>query len=191
MLIAVNGFGSVWRQRFGNERNGMSRISRMAFYNTTGVTVNGVIRTRAKIVGHVRFNGMGGFDPNYPSRMIDRVFECAEPSIWEGQNKVLFSRMLPTPQRSDYFLVVVRPEQVGRLDLTRRTWKSEDSLLISFSEWHEWQEAMLLMPPYAWLRSDLGTFFLEPLVYRPWTAQLRLGLSAGNRICDTPRVPSN
>jgi hypothetical protein len=99
--------------------------------------------------------------------------------------------MLPTPQRSDYFLVVVRPEAVGRLDLTQRTWKSEDSLLISFSEWHEWQEAMLLMPPYAWLRSDLGMFFLEPLADRPWATQLRLGLSAGNRICDTLRVPSN
>ena len=40
--------------------------------------------------------------------MINSVFECAEPCIWQGQNKVLFKRMLPAPQQPDYFLVVVR-----------------------------------------------------------------------------------
>lgn len=169
----------------------MNRLSGTAYYNTTGVTVNGVIRTRPGIIGHIRFNGVGGFNPNYPSRMIGRVFECAAPCIWEGQNKVLFKRVLPKPQQPDRFLVTVRPEQVGRFDLIRPTWKSDDSLLISFSEWHDQQESMLLMPAYAWLRSDLGTFFLEPLASRPWTAQLRLELSAGQRICDTPRVVSN
>ena len=35
----------------------------------------------------------------------------------------------------------------------------------------------LLMPPFAWLRSDLGTFFLEPSTLRPWTARLRLEIA--------------
>ena len=191
MLTSVTGFGSVWRQRFGKGGNGLNQLSRTAYYNTTGVTVNGVIRTRPKIIGHIRFNGVGGFNPNYPSRMIGRVFECGDPCIWEEQNKVLFKRIVPRPQRPDCFLVAIRSEQVGRFDLTRPTWKSDDSLLISFSEWHDQQEIMLLMPAYAWLRSDLGTFFLEPLASRPWTAQLRLELSAGHTVCDMPRVASN
>jgi hypothetical protein len=191
MLVTVTGFGSVWRRRLGKDLTGPRPFARAAYYNTTGVQVNGTIRTRPKINGHARFNGAGGFNPNYPSRMINRVFECDEPSVWRSQNKILFKRLLRTPERPDTFLVAVRPGDVGRLDLTQPSWKSDDSLLISFSEWHDQQEAMLLMPPYAWLRSDLGTFFLEPSGIRPWTARLRLEIAPGGRVCDTLRVPSN
>ena len=56
--------------------------------------MNGVIRARPKIEGHVRFNGIGGFDPNAPLGILNGVFECAEPCVWEGQNKLLFQHML-------------------------------------------------------------------------------------------------
>jgi len=78
--------------------------------------------------------------------------------------------VLRTPERPDYFLAAVRPEHVGHLDLTQPSWKDADSLLISLSESHDQQEAMLLMPAYGWLRSDLGTFFIEPSAIQPWTA---------------------
>jgi len=42
--------------------------------------VDGTVRTRSKVVGHARFNTVGDFNPNYPHRMIDKVFECDEPS---------------------------------------------------------------------------------------------------------------
>jgi hypothetical protein len=177
MLVAIHGFGSVWRRRFGKELDDPRRFVRAAYYNTTGVPVNGTVRTRPKIVGHARFNGVGGFNSNYPWRMINQVFECEDPCIWQGQNKVFFKRMLATPQRPHSFLVAVRPEHVGHLDLTRDTWKSDAGLLVSFSEWHDQQETMLLMPEYAWIRSDLGTFFLEPSAAQPWTAQLRLEIA--------------
>ena len=189
MLIAVTGFGSVWRRRFGRNPENQRRFTRVAYYNTTGVAVNGVTRTRPKITGYARFNGVGGFNSNYPSRMIGRVFECAEPCVWSGQNKVLFKRVVPAPERPDYFLIAVRPAEVGHLDLTKPDWKSDDTLLISFSEWHDQQEAMLLMPAYGWLRSDVGTFFLEPLAVRCWTAQLRLTIAPDGTVCDTPKVP--
>jgi len=191
MLITVTGFGSVWRRRFGKDPDDTGRYARAAYYNTTGVLVNGIVRTRPEITGHARFNAAGGFNPNYPFRMIGRVFECAEPCIWNGQNKVLFQRVLRIPERPDYFLVATRPEQVGHLDLTQPAWKSDDSLLISFSEWHDQQETMLLMPAYAWLRSHLGTFFLEPAIAQPWTGQLQLKISPGGSVCDMPKTPSS
>ena len=58
---------------------------------------------------------VGGFDPNHPSRMINRVFECAEPSVWMGYNKLLFRRMLNGGECPDCFLVVAKSELVGRL----------------------------------------------------------------------------
>jgi hypothetical protein len=174
MLVAVTGFGRVWRRRYEGGVSSPERFARAAFFNTTGVSVNGVIRTRPKIVGHARFNGVGGFSPNYPSRMINRVFECAEPCLWEGQNKVLFKSMLPRPVRPDLFLVVVRAEQIGHLDVGAPGWKTDDSLLISFSEYRDQQEAMLLMPANSLLSGSLAHVVLTPSAAKPWVAELRL-----------------
>ena len=174
MLVTITGFGSIWRWRFRKDENDPRRFARAAYFNTTGVPVNAKVRTRPKIVGHVRFNGVGGFDPNHSLAMINRVFECAEPCVWRGQNKVLFKRMLPTPQQPDYFLVVVRSPEVGHLGVGSSTWRSEDTLLISFSECRDKQEAMLLMPPDSWLHTALGKLVLQPLVSRPWSARLHL-----------------
>lgn len=174
MLVTITGFGSVWRRRVGKDPDDARRFARAAYFNTTGVPVNGKIRTRPKIVGHVRFNGIGGFDPNYPLRMVNSVFECADPCVWQDQNKVLFERMLPTPRQPDFFLVVARSSEVGHLDVGSPAWKSEGTLLISFSESRDQQEAMLLMPAQAWLRSDLGRFVVQPFVSWPWSARLQL-----------------
>jgi len=174
MLVSVTGFGSVWRRRLGKDPDDPRRFMRAAYYNTTGVLIDGKIRTRPKIIGHARFNGIGGFNPNYLSRLINRVFECAEPCIWQGQNKVLFKRMLDAPQTPDCFLEIVTQDHVGRFDVGAEAWKSDDALLLSFSEWRDQQEAMLLMPAHAWLRSVLGTFCVEPSATTPWIAELRL-----------------
>lgn len=174
MLVTVTGFGSVWRRRFGKDQNDPLRFARAAYFNTTGVPVNGRIRTRPKIAGHVRFNGVGGFDPNRSQKMINSVFECAEPCVWNGQNKVLFERILMSPREPDYFLVVVRAADVGALDVGSHAWRSEDTMLISFSECADQQEAMLLMAPGSWLRTGRGRFVLRPFVSWPWSARLGL-----------------
>lgn len=174
MLVTITGFGSVWRRRFGTDQNDPKRFLRAAYFNTTGVPVSGTIKTRPKIVGHVRFNGVGGFDPNAPLRMLNSVFECAEPCIWEGQNKVLFKRILSSPQQPDYLLVVARSSEVGHVDVGSMSWRSEGSLLISFSECGTHQEAMLLMPFGSWLRTDVGMYALRPFVSWPWSARLQL-----------------
>ena len=191
MLVGVTGFGSVWRRRIREDGSDRRRFAHTSYFNTTGVMVNGRLVRRRKIAGHVRLDGVSGFNPNYPSRAIGRVFECAEPCVWKGQNKVLFRRLLRTATRPDYFLVVTRSDEVGHLDLTVSDWKSDDSLLISFSECHGQQEALLLMPPYGFVRTALGTFFLEPLVLQPWTAHLRIETGCGDTPCVTQKAPSN
>jgi hypothetical protein len=176
MLVTITGFGSVWRRRLGKDPSDQRRYARAAYFNTTGVPVNGRIRTRPKIVGYVRFNGVRGFNPNCPLRMINSVFECAEPCVWQGQNKVLFKRMLSAPVQPDYHLVVVKACEVGHLDIAAAGWRSDDTLLISFSECRDQQEAMLLMPAYSWLRTELGTFMVQPFKTWPWSAYLQLQL---------------
>jgi hypothetical protein len=122
----------------------------------------------------VRFNGTSGFDPNYPSRSIRQVFECADPCIWKMQNKLLFERVLQPPTNPDLYLVVARSEQTGRLDVGYAGWRSGNTCVISFSEDGEQQETMLLMAAGSWLRSRLGMLVVEPDPRAPWVARVRL-----------------
>jgi hypothetical protein len=106
--------------------------------------------------------------------MINRVFECADPCVWLGLNKLLFKRTLSAPQKPDLFLVVVRPERTGVLRVGGANWRSDDSWLIALSEYRDQQEAMLLMPAYGWIQTELGRFVLEPPTGRPWVGRLVL-----------------
>ena len=174
MLVAVNGFGSIWRRRFPKDTSDARRFAHGVYYNTTGVDIDSRVRQRPRIAGYARFDGCGGFDPNHPLRMIDRVFECSAPCVWRGDNKLLFRRILSAPQAPDRFLVGARPEVTGLLNVGASGWRSADTWLISFSECGRQQEAMLLMAAHSWFETELGRFVLEPDRLRPWRARLQL-----------------
>lgn len=173
MLVSVTSLGSLWRYRYHNDPR---RFSRGVFYNTTGVRTAGGIRQRPKILGYARFHQCGGFDPHHPSRIVGRLFDCAEPCVWEGANKLLFQRVLRKPELPERFLVVARPEVTGRVHIGGVAWRSPDMWLISFSEDGEGQEAMFLMSVGSWIITDLGRFALMPDLGRPWLAGLILTL---------------
>lgn len=172
MLVAIAGLGSLWRRRF--DKRDPDRFGRGVYYNTTGIEIAGTIRQRPKITGYARFHACGGFDPYHPSRAIGRVFECAEPCVWKGDNRLLFQRVLLAPERPDRFLVVVRSKLNGMLTVGLDKWRSPDTWLIAFSENAHEQEAMLLMPASGWIRTSLGQLVLQAETDRPWTAQLVL-----------------
>ena len=161
MRITVMGFGSVWRHRLG-KFDARARPTRPVYYNTTGVLVHGNVRQRPQICGYARFDSVGGFDPNHPSRMIGRVFECAEPTIWMGSNKLLFKRILNTGERPDRFLIATNSRAVGQLAVGDQSGRSSDVWLLSFSECTGQQESMFLMSIGQWVRTSLGLFVLEP-----------------------------
>lgn len=174
MLVAVTGFGSVWRHRLAKQMHQSGRLAQPVYYNTTGVVVNGAIHQRPRICGYARFDAVGGFDSNYPSRMVGRVFECAEPSVWMGYNKLLFRRIVKDCEHPDRFLVIARSGLIGSLAVGTERWRSSDTWLLSLSGCADQQEAMLLMPAGGWIRSSLGLFTLEALQLRPWVARLVL-----------------
>src|SRR2546428_466202 len=129
--------------------------------------VEGRLRTRPRIAGHVRFNGVGGFNPNYPARMIGRVFECAEPCVWQSQNKVLFKTVVAA-QQPDRYLVVARTPEVGRLAVGQPGWSSDDVWVIALSEWQQEQEAMLLMAGHGLGPGEPGRRNPTPPAGLPW-----------------------
>ena len=174
MLVGVTGFGRVWRNRLGKQPYENRRFAQPVYYNTTGVVVRGNVRQRPKICGYARFEAVGGFDPNHISRMVNRVFDCAEPSLWMGSNKLLFRRVLKASERPDFFLVVARSEMTGQLPVGKEGWRSADTWLLSLSECASQQEAMLLMAVGGWIGSSLGRFVLESSESRTGVARLVL-----------------
>jgi hypothetical protein len=162
MQVAVNGFGSRWTRRFGKDVDSVTRYTRDAvFYNTTGVPVGERIRARSRVYGVARFNGSSGFTLHDPSRMLNHVFECAEPCTWNNGNQVSFEGLAAEPAKPDCYLVTVRENLTGWID-RESAWKAHECFLISFSESDLHQEAMLLMPAFSWVRGNDGVFVLKP-----------------------------
>jgi hypothetical protein len=114
MLVAVNGFGSIWTRRLGKGADRQSRYMHdAAFYNTTGVRVADKIRARSRVYGVARFNGNSGFTPHQPQRILHRVFECTEPCTRNNGSQVLFERLAAQSAKPDCYLVAIRGEITG------------------------------------------------------------------------------
>lgn len=175
MLVALEGFGSIWERRFAGDVSEAKRFARAAYYNTTGVPVNGKLRYRWRIGGKLRFNSIGGLNPNYPWRALSRVFECAAPEPRHGWSQILCKRVLRSPERPDLYLFAVTTDRTGYVDVLSGSWKADAVRVVSLSEDHGRQEMLLLMPAYSWIRGELGTFFVEPTAKLLWSAELQLG----------------
>jgi hypothetical protein len=176
MLISVLGFGSIWTRRAADA----VRLGPLdaAYYNTTGVLVDGKLRNRPRVYGVARFNGNSGFRPDRMFQAFGKVFECEPPSVWQGTPKVLFRLLLPRPAKPDAYLVTITAEQSGGIDKDSGAgWLHPDAQLISFSECRDQQEVLLVMPPFSWLHGRLGTFFLESDTRKAWEARLILSSS--------------
>lgn len=165
MIIGLEGFGSVWSTRVG------ARRERTAFYNTTGIVVDGRLRHRSRLFGQIRFNAIGGFNPQHIEANIGRVFESR--GLSDEQNScLLVHHLLSQPQPPDCYLFQVSSDATGVLEIERSGWKSDGVVLISLSQFREEQEAMLLVPIHGWIRGALGRFAAEPLADCPWRASL-------------------
>lgn len=179
MLVTLQGLGSIWERKPSRQMRDTTKFGGTAYYNTTGVLVNGRVRYRWRIGGKIRFNSTGGFNPNYPSRALNRVFECEqlEPRLI-GWNQILFKNVITHRARPDAYLFMVAPEKTGRLDFASQFCKAANVQVLSLSEDNDRQQALLLMPAYSWVNGERGTFFAEPSTRQPWTAELTMGHAA-------------
>jgi hypothetical protein len=165
MIIGLEGFGSVWSTRIGAQRD------RTAFYNTTGIVRDGRLRHRSRVFGQIRFNAMGGFNPQHIESNIGRLFQSA--GLPGGDSCcLLFHHRLARPQAPDCYLFRVTADETGELEIDREGWKSEGVVLLSLSQFREQQETMLLVPVHGWIRAGRGRFAAEPSRDRPWRASL-------------------
>ena len=161
MSVKILGFGSNWWARYGHDPNDPCRYTRhAAFYNSAGVRCGRRIKRHWIVSGLVRFNGVGDFDPHFPSRAIGETFWCSDLAFACGGSRILFVRKAPKSTIPDHYLVVVSSGRFGIFDFDGPTWKSESTQPISVSQLRQRQEAILLMKEGEWVRSRLGTWRL-------------------------------
>ena len=162
MLVKVLSFGSNWWSRFGRSDEGAHPCApNTAYYNSTGVRCGSKIRRHWITAGLIRFNPIGGFNPDLPDRAIGQTFICTDLAYAFGGNRLLFQRTASRYSTPDRYLVVVSNNLHGRLDFTSRVWKSVLSELIAASQLREMQEAMLLMRPDDWVQTSTGLWQLH------------------------------
>jgi hypothetical protein len=70
----------------------------------------------------------------------------------------------------DRYLASLRSRVLGWMDRDTQ-WMCEAGELLSFSEGNGEQEALVVLPPYGWIRTANGSFSLQPKHECPWMAQ--------------------
>ena len=178
MLVTLMEFGSVWEIRRRTVRSAAG-VERTAFFNTTGLSINGKIGYRWKVGGKLRWNSASAFDPHLPSRSLNKVWECEEPGVCpRGWVQLFCKRKLPKPEKPEFYLFRLATARVGPIDFRSSMWCSPDIHVISISEGKVngsvEQEALVLMPKCSWIRSAAGVFFAD-VADQFWSATLRLG----------------
>ncbi len=161
MQIRILSLGCSWWARAGKDSNDPFRFTRRAaYFNSTGIVCGKKVRRHWVSAGMVRFNGTSGFVPQYPMRVIGRVFKCSEVGIWLGGTRIVFQQISGRGYQ-DYCLVTLNSEEHGVIDLAVSGWKSERIKVIAISQLRNKQEVMLLMNIGDWVKSNCGTWLLD------------------------------
>ena len=172
MLVAVQSFGSIWTERgVRTDCDGVNSSRRHAFYNTTGVMAGSKLRSRSCVYGHVRLDECSGFHPSSANRVIHRVYESEGVSVWSGRNKLFLQQLTPAGTRPDVYLLRVGSAEIGWIDRSG-SWTCTGAQVVSFSEGDAQQEALVILPAFGWVRSERGTFCVDPRRDKPWMAML-------------------
>jgi hypothetical protein len=177
VLVSIQGFGSIWEPRIGRDPSDPFRYSRhAAFFNTTGIQVNGKFRYRWRAGGKIRFEGGSWFDSVTPHHNLNKVFECDEPEERPEWVQMCCKRRLPKPEVPDYFLFCILSGHIGRLKMRDRRARSEETYVLSYSADYRakglQQEVLILMRPDSWICGERGRLVVEPHPRRPWAARL-------------------
>lgn len=154
MRVCMIGFGSNW---WAGRRAGRQP----AWFNSAGIRHGSRIDHNWIWAGQVRFNRSSGFHPEFPLRAVGATFVCGIPKIYGGRTHLLVREKCPNAEPDEYLVTVTDGIQ-GQVFFDNSDWSSPGVQPISISRRGTRFEAMLLMRPDAWIRSELGTWRMVP-----------------------------
>lgn len=150
MRVRMIGFGSNWWA-------GRNAGRQPAWFNSAGIRHGRRIDHNWIWAGQVRFNRSSGFHPEFHMRAIGATFACEIPKIYGGRTHLLVTKKCPNAEPDEYLVTVTDGVQ-GQIFFESPDWSSPGVQPISISRRGTRFEAMLLMRPDAWIRSDLGAW---------------------------------
>jgi hypothetical protein len=175
MLVQALSFGTNWWARFGHDPLDPHRFTRRAaYYNSTGVRCGSKVRRYWSVPGLVRFNGVGGFNPDLPQSAVGRTFSCSELEFAFGGNRLVFVARAGRSAVPDCYLVVINSADHGSFNLSSFACKSPSTAVIAASRLRDTEETMLLMYPGDWVETRRGLWQLQPCDSAGKSARLEL-----------------
>jgi hypothetical protein len=136
-------------------------VRRAAHFNAAALKSGRRLHHSAIFPGHIRFNSKSGFNPEFRLRAIGMTFYSPGPKQIDGRVHLLLEREAGKTD-PDTFLVTLNSAQHGSIRFKEAGWRSSGVLPISISLRRERYEAMLLVGPEDWVRSELGLWHIDP-----------------------------
>jgi hypothetical protein len=148
MYVRMISFGSNWwaARHVGKEP---------AWFNSAGLRHGSRTDFCWICEGQVRFNRSSGFHPEFRQRAIGTTFFCENPRIYDGRIHLLVTNKASTA-KPDGCLVTVTDCIHGQICFDTPDWRSPGVQPISISRKQDRYEAVLLMRPNCWVKSDVG-----------------------------------
>ena len=151
MIVQVVSFGSLWLT---------GRHNLPTVWNTTAVTVNGILRSRAQTHGLVRLSAPEAQRLSAHSGRGATRWICSDVSVHNGARTIHLQRPASKSAHPDRYLVAVSTGLVGKL--SPDSWDADTTQLLSFSQCASEQEVLLLLPAFGWVRGSAGSAVLTP-----------------------------
>lgn len=154
MYVRMIEFGSNWwaARRAGGQP---------AWFNSAGLKHGRRIDHYWIWAGQVRFNRSSGFHPESLQRAIGGTFHCELPRVYGGKTHLLVTGKSPETEPDEYLVTVTDGIQ-GQILFLTSAWSSLGVQPISISQRGSRFEAVLLMRPDSWIRSELGMWRMCP-----------------------------
>jgi hypothetical protein len=166
MYIRIISFGTNWwTMHSPNSADTLRYRRKVAYFNAAALMSGRRLHHSALLLGQIRFNCKSGFDPEFPTRSLGKVFLCSEPRKFEEKVHLLVERPA-RGMRPDAFLVTINSEQHGSVDFHSLAWKSPSARALSIARRANRYEAMLLLQKDDWVESDLGRWRVDPTAGR-------------------------
>lgn len=162
MRVRIVSLGSNWWSAHPRDVADLSCFRRnAAWFNSAGLKYGNRLRLCWVYPGQVRFNQSSGFNPEFPTRMLGRSFECCGPNRMHGRMHLLVTRSLDRSDESYRYLVTFTERICGPIRFQQPHWKSDGVQLISVSVRRDRYEVIALLSANDWIESRVGIWMLS------------------------------
>ena len=146
-MVFVHSLGSIWHEKT-NPNGGVS------VWNTTGIPHGVQLRPRSRVFGQISMGRRAQLELNRYGHIKPGAWTTSDLAERSGVRQLQLIVRAPVDRLPDWYLETVPETLIGVIP--DGGWNPNETHLISQSAWKQWQETMLLMRPFGWLKGEHG-----------------------------------